>query len=287
MARLSDRGQMLLIGAITIAVLFISLSIVLNDSQHTPTVAAEASEEVSAGEQASLHAAIRENTRTLMDRAQAERAVTSDQAEYIARNVSVISDNMNRYYAEEDRILDIEAEESDVITASEETDVDVYHVDPSDSARPLVEDRFSAFELTTPRSDFDHPIELRISTDDGDYLVDIDNEASEDLVTVHFDGSEIGTCDSAPEGADVDVAEATVDGNSCGPLDVVGRSNPDRIEVMENQNDPDDPDDDAEYTKIEANDGSDRVYGVDVTVYERTPDLQYERVIRVAPEEVR
>lgn len=107
MAVTSDRGQMLLIGAIVLAVLFVSLSFVLNGSIQTTSVSAEASDDVSASETHALQDATRRDVAGVLRSAIQARSSVSGQRTHVQENVSQLGQRYRQYYAHQDRIVDV------------------------------------------------------------------------------------------------------------------------------------------------------------------------------------
>lgn len=105
MARMNDRGQILLIGAITIAVTFLSLAIVLNGSLHTPSIAAEASDDVTGTELEEVRDTIRQEAGELIQTA--NTATLSDPAKFVEQNVTQLGNSLESYFARKDVALSV------------------------------------------------------------------------------------------------------------------------------------------------------------------------------------
>ena len=107
MARMNDRGQILLIGAITIAVTFLSLGIVLNGSLNTPAIASEASDDVTGTSLEEVRETVRQEATAYVQQANNQYASLSDPEDYVKDNVSTLGDSLESYYAKQDVALSI------------------------------------------------------------------------------------------------------------------------------------------------------------------------------------
>lgn len=273
MARVSDRGQMLLIGAVTIAILFLSLAFVLNGSLHTPTTAAEASDDVSAGEMATFHDAVGENTGTLIRRAidSPNHTDSDEQWEYVRGNLSIVRENLGRFYAEEDRILDIGGHQIEGAEINQSI--------PHGQSNPVASDtRFRRFEIEAV-SDDDFWIVVE-DDDNVEWNVTFGGGGDDDI-EVHEDSTFRSDCD-ASSGDVVDLANASIDGDHCNALDFYEQTEPPYSVNIKNGHNVT-----TDYVLIYEDTAGDILYGVDVTVGERSPNLHYNRTIRVAPGEPR
>lgn len=287
MARMNDRGQLLLIGAITIAVLFVSLAVVLNGSHHTPMMSGDASEEVTDGDAATLTGAVRSDVATQIERAVAAHpSDASRQATYLDQNISVLADQYGRYYAEEDRVVDVDH----ALIIGE-------HVEGSgDHDGQFANGRFRTLILTptSGRTD-DFDLEVTDRGGSGDTWR-IEVEAT-NRINVHDPGGGVPeTCGTVDANGPVNVLNATVrvsgDVEYCQALDFLRDAEPPyEIRAVN----PDGEAFDVELTTDGSTVGTNivggtpqpRLYGTTVTIYERSPELTYERTIRVAPGEPR
>ena len=108
MAAMNDRGQMLLIGAIVMAVSFVALGIVLNGSFHTPTIASEASEDVSSGKIDAIERSIQDDLESLIietiENNPSSSAAQSSRMSVYTTQLSSLSD---RYFADGDAFVEI------------------------------------------------------------------------------------------------------------------------------------------------------------------------------------
>ena len=103
MARMNDRGQILLIGALVMAATFISLGVVLNGSLHTPSIAAEASDDVTAGEVTGIRDTLERETAGLMKTARTKHPDDWPlQSSWVRNNVTTLGHHLEQYYARQD-----------------------------------------------------------------------------------------------------------------------------------------------------------------------------------------
>jgi hypothetical protein len=108
MGNLDDRGQILLIGAVIMAISFIGLGIVLNGSLHTPTIAAQASDDLGTNDLTELREAIERETAALMEEARSRRGGDfTDQRDFVANNISLLTDGLRTYSVRDDTAVAI------------------------------------------------------------------------------------------------------------------------------------------------------------------------------------
>lgn len=106
MAAMNDKGQMLLIGAVVMAVSFIALGIVLNGSFHTETMASEASEDVTGGKGELVEQSIESDVESLV-RQVVENNPPADQTTHINNYLQNVDSHYSSYYARSDAIVTI------------------------------------------------------------------------------------------------------------------------------------------------------------------------------------
>jgi hypothetical protein len=281
---------MLLIGAITIAVLFLTLSIVLNGSLHAPTVAGEASESVSAGTAVTLNENVHGDVEALIDRATTKFDDNSgnQQTDFVEDRVGVLDHNYRRYYAEEDRILSLSSSVSEGTHVYQESGSFRRPPPPPLPDWDITTGQTRARNITlfpTGNGPSSAPATLVVDDGGGEWEIDIDYAS--DAVTVRRPGGATATC-TAPSLDRIEVANASINGDHCNALDFFEETDGDyKLEMRDGNELTGGYNITVLGSANPAADSHSIVYGADVTISERSPELRFDRTIWAAPGEPR
>lgn len=284
MALTSERGQMLLIGAITIAVLFISLSLVLNGSIHTTTIASEASADTATSETIALQDSLHRDVTTLITAAIREHPDTYlTQQSAASSNVTALGERYSEYYAQQDRIVSFgstSVNEGRRIgqSSGEFTDTSGspdWEVSSSTELRRFNID-VSGWGTSADR------FTIEVATD---WRIEIYESGSGAVIDVYDDTSLVGSC-SASATPRIGVTNATVDGDPCAALKFLEEfdssyrvqfKNGDGIEGSYGLISSDTLTSGPNREKI--------IYSVEVELQERSSRIDYTSIVEIAPGE--
>ena len=274
MARMNDRGQMLLIGALVMAATFISLGVVLNGSLHTPSLAAEASGDVAGNELRLLENTFRREAKGLMRDARDEYAGSNqfgNRQQFVATRLTDFSDSLQHYAARQDQSVTLEMNPTGDIKIGHKVEGTV---NPSDSLSfPAGEYRKFNIEDTSLSGSEQTTIVINDGTPT---TITID----QNQVTV--DGRSCSYDDQ------IEITNATTDRSPCEALDFMKRlsssydvtirqstgSGSTEFEFITNSNPPSGSYNMEEY-----------IYEVNLDVTVHTPTVSYDGVWEVAPGE--
>lgn len=293
MARMIDRGQTLLVGAIALAVLFVSLALVLNTAIYGSTIASQGSEDVTGGQTVAMQSAVERDVASLIERAvERHPNSNSDQETYVENAVDQLEDRYFEYYAENDRLVNVSLNTS--VAHGFETGDHVrqsgsdFSNDAGDANYDIVmDDRVRDFriEVTSPPPS-GTPFRMIFDGGSTERRVEIvESGGDTDVVLLDSSGTELARC----TGTTVDVTGATVDDEHCNALDFFERLDGDYDLEFENAGGIQGT---MEFTARNGHGdvsgmASDRVYSAGVDVSERSTRVDYDNTIRVAPGEPR
>lgn len=308
MAYLSDdRGQILLVGGLAIAVAFVVIALVLNSSVYVENVANR--ENVVVGEEGPTvyQGDVRRGVGRAVRAGNANQSTFADRKADVEQGVATLADALGGYHAERGRVVDVS-----VVGHSEGTRV--FRTSDGEFTEPNGSDddwtlessaRFRRFGMNVTRSDLatgtlTDVFWIRIEDDDGDVWkvkISRDSLSTETRVeTIPPSGVNSATCvDTSGSTTEINVTAARVAGEHCealdffesvdspyavsfrnaGPLNVSGR-----YDFVVN-----DPSPSPDY----AGDGEiatqEVVYATRVEAVYYAPDVEYVAELRVAPGE--
>lgn len=283
-----DRGQTLLVGAIALAVLFVSLALVLNTAIYGSTIASQGSEDVTGGQTIALQSAVERDVGFLIEQAIEERpgsydTTGDDQQEFVEDNVSKLDERYTQYYAENDRIVSIET------------------TSPGDFERGgLIEHGTGTFAETDVTGTHVRNFRMNVTDVSGTFTIRFEeggdfwdvnvSPAASGGVEVQLDppGPTTRSCTTSETEPWINVTSATLDGDHCNALDFFEQMDGDYdVTFLDRSNI------EGSYSLVAngsvTTDASetDVIYAVDVTLNERSTRVDYENTIRVAPGELR
>lgn len=285
MADVDERGQILLIGAVVIAVIVVALSLLLSSGLHAETATRDAASDVSADQTRTLLTELRSDGTWLVQRAtSAHPNDVGEQERYVQDNVTTLGEQYRRYYAHSDSAVTVEFDGIETGTTVTQSSGTLDYDTDGDGTR---EEDWTVASNTRVRNATvtvdGGSGATTVVFDDGDtYAVEIDAGG-----TVSVDRpSGTTTCTASGSTFTVDLGNATVDGEACpalafdhaiqAPYDV-------RIE---------DGDQVTGSYRLTA-DGSatgpntaTQLYAVDLSVTHRTSRIDYEGTVSIAPEEL-
>lgn len=209
MARMNDRGQILLVGAITIAVTFISLGIVLNGSLHTPSLAAEASDDVTGTELEEVRNSVYRETTGLIQYANNNYGsfAVSTQA-WVQENVSQLGDHMELYSARKDVALSVGSP-----TVRDGRFISKTITDTTGSISQYSDTEARHFNVSSINLGSSDTVTVTFNDGGSTYAVEIDDSE------IDLDPTTAGqTC---PHGGRVEITNATTDAGPCRHLEFV------------------------------------------------------------------
>lgn len=292
MAAMNDRGQMLLIGAIVMAVSFVALGIVLNGSFHTETMAGEASDDVVSGESEYVERSITSDVESLVrEVVENHPSSPSDQSLRMSTYLGELPDFYGSYYSRNDVLVDISPGGTPINMGTH-----VEHSGGPFSSSPVqrvvVNGQVRDFTLDSISLTGAGPFTIRVEDDAGHtWEVRIEDTATGPQVRVRGGPESIDeTCSSRARTIDISEAIVGTGNQHCTALahlsDVeppydIWFEGPDRIEgnyemvVSDGAVDPANP-----------APTSPRLYGVETTIRIDTIGQSTERTVLIAPGEV-
>lgn len=289
MATMNDRGQILLVGAIVIAVSIVALSVLLSGGIFAETMARNAVSDIDGDQTHALVADVRSDGEWILDGAtSAHPASKSDQAAYVRDNVTTLAEQYRQYYARSDSVVRIGLADFDngttVSQSSGPFTFDANGDGSQNASWQLASDtRVRNASFTVTGGSGTTQIIFNGSTD---YTVEIDSGGG--VRVVRPSGST--ACPSAPSTpVTVDLGNATVAGDHCPALDFghaidspydVWIEDGDQVEGAYHVTVDDDP------LQVTGPNDRERVYAVDLVVRHRSNTAEYHGTVRVAPEEV-
>lgn len=107
MARMNRRGQTLLVGAISLAVLFVTLALVLNTAIYGSSLASQATGDVRGGTTIAIQHGVESDVEYFVADAVDSSTGYSTQRTQVAAAVDDVSDDYQRFYARSDRIVEV------------------------------------------------------------------------------------------------------------------------------------------------------------------------------------
>jgi hypothetical protein len=303
-----DRAQLLLVGALALAVLFVALALLLNTAIYTGNLATReagvdsadaieyASEARTAGEEAirsvnyrnnSSHSALNTSLRSTLrlwdDAAAQHRAVVGDGADVdlvgATNGTRIQQDDVTRNFTSESGAANW--------TVASDSDLS--------GLRSL---RLTVDETTLAGGPSDDAFHLNVASDAGTRNISVYDDGGP-TVQVSENGSVVDTCSPGSFAGDtfrIDVANASVAGASCPNLSVVDDVGSDLEIAYANGDDAggrytmvvDEPESALTLAGLGAGSGepysTPAIYAADLRVTYRTPKLDYEARIEVVPE---
>lgn len=303
---------MLLIGAVAMAVLFVSLSIVLNGGVYTRTMAADASADVAVGETNAIQDAVRRDVAGNMTTAHALYPDDyAEQEEMVSEGVEALGEGYARYYARRDAIVDVSFNDTTegryVHKGSGDFEYSGGPYSGAENWQLARNSRVREFALTVYRGGLD--------TSSGDpFTVVVDEDGTlgsgdEWTIRMYQNGGASGTTHvevdppsgpatecTDPDGTStrIDVTGASVAGEFCNPLDFFERLEPPYSVRFENADQVS-----GSYgliakststgipgtTNVRGHNPEDRLYSTTADLTVRTTDVNYTAPVRVAPGE--
>ncbi|WP_226023370.1 DUF7261 family protein [Halomicrobium salinisoli] len=223
MARVTDRGQALLVGAVVLAAAFLSLALVLNGALYERTLSSEASEEVTGTQVVAIQDAVRGDVATVMEQAANRSDSYDEESDYVNATLAGhrLGANYTRHYAERDVYVNVS--DPHPVAGQNETG-------PASSlgSASFTDSRAREFRMTFSGFDEGPAGHLEIDVD-GTYQIRIDGDGGGDD-GIHVDGLPDGsaTCTDT-EPAYVDLTNGSYrtspgsDIERCPALDVLSR----------------------------------------------------------------
>ncbi|WP_415381140.1 hypothetical protein [Halosimplex sp. TS25] len=286
-----DRGQIILVGAFALAVVFVALALVMNAAIYTENLATRSE----SAETSNAHAFHRATETTATESFRYAHDVHS--GDHDALNQSV-EDAIEAYHNATRRQQAAHAQLTNVSVASTSPGVNITNTDDTFDADDGTDDwevasgvrQFHTFRLDIegwPDSDSE---ELRVVADDTEtWYMNVSFDGSEYTVGVNDSGT-YSTCDSSIA-ADftVDFAAGTVDGDDCASLDLASESGPYDLR-FENGSVAN-----GDFTMLVNGTAGSRVtddqqtqvlYSMDVDLIYWSSDVRYRSTIRVGPGEI-
>ncbi|WP_225334684.1 DUF7261 family protein [Halomicrobium urmianum] len=277
MARVTDRGQALLVGAVVLAVAFLGLALVLNGAIYETTLSTEASEDVSGNGLVTIQDAVRGDVATVIERAVNRSSAAGDQKAYVeaAFEEGRVGANYTRQYAERDVLVRVSYSDSRNGSVGEDPDFTTLSFS----------DRMRVFRMTFNNLDGSDPLTVSFEDTDGsEWNVTADGDSGE--LTVDPPSEPEVTCaNSEPDYVDfTNGSYRTGSGiERCPALNVLAHM--DGVNSIEAHNGSHVSSGSYRYF---VNDGTDdRIYQVSVDLVVYSESIDYEGTLRVAPGEPR
>lgn len=271
---------MLLIGAIVLAVLFVSLAVVLNGSIHTTTTAAEASNDMNERQTVALHNVVNRDVASLMKAARTEHPDDfGNQESYVRTNVTSLGASRSSYYAHDDRHVTFN---SPTITEGRLVEHSSGQFEPTAAAHTFsFSTSLRKFNIQpTNWGSINNPFIIRIVPGPNPIVIEIDDSGD----TIEVSGGSSGTCNTGVSNPSIEITNATLAGEPCPALEFFEDLDSYTVQ-FENGNEIE-----GSYSFIGEGTsitGEEVVYSVQVPIEERSPQINYERTIKVAPGEPR
>lgn len=319
-----DRGQLILVAAIALAVLFVGLAVVLNSVIYTENIASRSSTFSGDAGPSTYRGEVDRAVDGVIADANAADANDSARTARVAAGVAQLDDALRRYYAASGVSTNVSLAgpgTGGVIDGTAiEQGADAAFTEPESGAPDWTvarDVRMRAFAVTVDRDSLrdagdPNPFTVVVVANDSaaEWRITLTRESVEGAamtnVTVSSPGGETETCVASGSRSDVAVTAGRVDGAPCDALDFFERTvgpdgGPGTYDVrFENATSNGSPTADGQYRLVvdatggfDANYGyesdavsaSNVVYGVRVRIGYYAPDVRYETVFRVAPGE--
>lgn len=239
MADLSDdRGQILLIGALAIAVAFVALALVLNSSVYIENIANRENVVVGEGGVVVYQNDVRRGVGRAVVAGNANGTTFADRRDDVEEGVGTLGAALGGYHAERGRAVNVSVVgHSEGTRVFRSTDGEFTEPNGTDGNWTLVaNDRFRRFDMTVERSDLSTGVLsevfwLRIQDDDGDvWKVKVTRDVSTTetrVQTIPPSGPASATCiDTTGSTTNINVTAATVAGEHCEGLDFFESTDP-------------------------------------------------------------
>lgn len=290
-----DRGQMLLIGGVLLAVSIIALAIVFNGAIYTSVLAGEGSDDISGPSAITVQQDVHRIGDELVAEAIEQRSGNTAQADYVSDHITSINRSLEQYEAEFGRIIDI----------SHNSSIGGHYISNSSNSftnqsgvgnwELLTDGRVRNFTLTVDTAPGDTAFEVRETSATGPpdrYRINI-SSGSEITVYESSAGtyySSVGTC-SASSPMHVGITNGTINGQQCNALDFFERiESPYDIEIFEGNGAT------GGYNLTVAggtiasdmpssNTNVNQLYGVTLDIEYYTTEMDYNSTVRIAPGE--
>jgi hypothetical protein len=224
--RSESRGQLFLVGAVSLALVFVVLAVVLNSAIYTGNLATRGTDSASVGAAMDTRDDVEGNAADLLVHVNDGQSTYADQTTAVERGVVNLSRRMARYASTDGRALSVtyssytEGTGVEQSSASEFTDDDGT-VDWTVAAST---GRTRSFAMNVDGSSLDGststPFTVVFDGADGVTwrLVVYEDGSGNTVVEVEEDGTSLGTC-TAGSDVRVGVTDATVDGRRCPALE--------------------------------------------------------------------
>lgn len=276
----ADRGQMILLMGVILAVMFVALAILLNAAIYTDNVATRGGDP--AGEALEYQSgAVDSVSRLLAEENDQTDGTTATDVESAVGN---IAESHRQYHLRRGAMAETTADEVheglliEQAASGELTDWNVGDAEAVRSFEIAFEpDGMSQFDLTT-----DEPFE--IDAGESSRYVYINEDESEDLVVAKGVGDPVCTADADADEVRFDVTGGQFGESTC---DVDWPSSIDGISFSNGENATGTYDLTVKGVGIDGKDIPDTtniVYDVDLTLQVTTPEVRYERSVTVSPE---
>jgi len=283
MARVTDRrGQMILIGGVLLAVTILALGVVFNSAVYTTVLAGESQDDVSSREPLGFQQEVRQLVGATVERAVQQESSRSDQANYVTNNLPSVRENLRRYHADANRLVDISVDATipgvfiynSTGSFESESGQAVWNVGSDLYVRNM------SFDV---RSTSGFIVEITGASGNS-FVLDIGSDVAVDGPTTSK------TCSWSGSGH-VNITESTINGDRCNALDFFERLEaPYDIQFRQGSNAQ------GRYSllvtpsgsissDVASQDRTDRLFGVDVATEYVTTEIDWETTLRVAPGE--
>lgn len=309
----SGRGQLLLVTALGLAILFVTLALIVNTAIYTENLATRGSDIGGGTEAVRYHDTVNTGVADLVTYANDNENVdhSSIQTE-LENGVAAIDTHSGRQFSSSGRVIRAQLVETVNGTRIAQTD-DTRNF----SDRNGVDERWSvvtqvsntrAFEITVTdetaleASGTGHEFQVVLEDGDNDqWILEITNDGTSTSIGITNVSGPSVSCTADTATPTINVTAGTVDGEACDGLELAeGLDTPYEISIVNGGNITgtytmivDNPDVavNAPTTQLDTDDGGDQpfaahaVYSAEVMVVYETPRLFYNTTVRVAPDE--
>jgi hypothetical protein len=308
----ADRGQLLLIAGLSLAIVLVALALILNSAIYTQNLATRGGDLTDQSDVTGVRESVERGLRESVQQANRNYGSYGTQEGAVQSDVVALSDAMRAYAAEDGRIVDVTyVDKTDGKRISQSSDAEFEDASDGDDWDVATDvggagtdgEGVRSFRMSVVRNQLvDTPLALapfRIAfdrnddddaDDTGEWSVEIYDDGGTTVVDVYRQGSLYGYChDATGSRTSIDLTNATVGGSHCEPLDLfVFLDGPYDIRYQNGDN----VEGSYEMTVGEpASPGAapvspeDVLYSATVSVSYRTPDIEYETTVTAAPGE--
>lgn len=290
MASVNDRGQVLLLGAIVVAVTFVTLSVVLSGTLYSATITKTAVADAGSDHTRSVLLDVRDDGATALQSA-VERHPADERAQEnaIRATVAALDDYYRRYYAQRDAAVRIDVDGVDTGDYVSQSSGSFAYDGDSDGVRETTD--WSITDGQQRVRDMSVTVrggtgQTRLVFDDGTEQYTITLGAN-GRVEVDWPGTGTTVCQSSgSRPVEVDISESSVDGTHCGAL-AFGSALDSTYDIRVEDGDAID----GSYRLTTERNArgtttTQRVYAVDIAVSYRTAAVDYDGTVSTAPGEI-